>query len=208
MADGRTVDHRAESPETEDYMTRCLPALSLLCIALAASQPAGAATVQTNSSLLLSERVSIGISQNLVVGAVNLIPAAISPTSSVVLARSVTTMIPTIAPRMGSFTQRLTADVSRGTVQQASFVIVGDSNRSVSISVPDSVALSRLGGNEQVAFNSETSLPLNDLGQSRLGVAPGGGGQLAFGVGGRVQAADNMVAGDYAGILRVTVQYN
>ena len=35
-----------------------------------------------------------------------------------------------------------------------------------------------------------------------------GSGALAFDVGGRVQPSPSAAAGDYAGVLRVTVQYN
>lgn len=193
-------------------MTRRLPALLFLGVALCASRPADAATMPTGASLLLSERVAIGMSQNLVIGSVSFAStptvSTISPVSPLAISPMSGSAVPVISSQMGNFTQRLAGDVSRGTVQQASFVIIGDSDRSVSISVPDTVALSRLGGNEQLEFDSETSLAAGDLGQSRLAVAPGGGGELSFDVGGRVQVADNTVAGDYAGILRVTVQYN
>jgi len=102
----------------------------------------------------------------------------------------------------------ITPKVEVGTIQQASFVISGDQDRSVSIAIPNSVPLTRIGGGEDVKFDTASSLDRSNIGQSRLTAETGGSGQLAFNVGGKVDMKDNVVAGAYAGVLRVTVQYN
>ena len=190
---------------------RCLSALPLLCVMLAASQPARAATVTSEASMTVADQLSVTASQNLLVGAADLLAVQIPRfVTAGTLARVATTQAIAIATGQGGgMTQRVSGLGGRGAVQQASFVIMGDSDRSVSIAVPQSVALSRLGGSgEQLQFDAETSFAANELGQSRLGSSAGGSGQLAFDVGGKVRLAGDTVAGDYAGVLKVTVQYN
>lgn len=168
-----------------------LSVLPMLCIALATGQSARAAVVGSSASVILSDKIAITATQSLLIGATNI--SAIRAPVFVTIENAVT--------------QQLSNQVGRGTVQQASFVIVGDNDRSVSIAVPETVALSRLGGEEQLQFDAQSSLAAGQLGQSRLGGSDTGG-ELAFDVGGRVRLDGDTKAGDYAGVLRVTVQYN
>jgi len=97
--------------------------------------------------------------------------------------------------------------VSRAGLQQASFTIIGDKDQVISIAVPSAISLSRLSGEGEVAFNPAMNLA-GLARESRLTASADGMGELAFDVGGRVQPSPSATAGDYAGILKVTIQYN
>lgn len=97
--------------------------------------------------------------------------------------------------------------VSRAGLQQASFTIIGDKDQIISITVPSSISLSRLSGDGEVAFNPAMNMA-GMAGEGRLMASADGTGELAFDVGGRVQPSPSATAGDYAGILEVTIQYN
>jgi len=98
--------------------------------------------------------------------------------------------------------------ISRSSLQQASFTIIGDRNQVVSIAVPPSVALTRLSGEGEVEFTPQATVTGNDVGESRLVASADGTGTLAFAVGGRLEPSPSATAGAYAGVLQVTVQYN
>ena len=98
--------------------------------------------------------------------------------------------------------------ISRAGLQQASFTIIGDRDQVISITVPPSISLERRSGEGQVGFSPVTSLMGDDAGGGRLMASADGTGELAFDVGGRVEPSPAATAGEYAGVLRVTVQYN
>lgn len=98
--------------------------------------------------------------------------------------------------------------ISRQGLQQASFTIIGDRDQVVSIAVPPTVALTRLNGEGEVEFSPVASVGGNDFGESRLVAGADGNGTLEFDVGGRVEPSEMAAAGDYSGVLKVTVQYN
>ena len=105
-----------------------------------------------------------------------------------------------------AFSRQLGRVISQSGLQQASFTIIGDRDQVISIAVPPSVSLSRLGGDGEVEFSPETNIAGN--GESRLVASADGSGTLEFGVGGHLEPSSLATAGDYAGVLRVTVQYN
>lgn len=98
--------------------------------------------------------------------------------------------------------------ISRAGLQQASFTIIGDRDQVISIAVPPTISLSRLSGEGEVEFSPVTTMAGGADGGSRLHASADGTGELAFDVGGRLQPSPSATAGDYAGVLRVTVQYN
>lgn len=199
----------------------------LLCLAIAGAQPAHATSSSTTANVTILDTLTIGASQGLLIGGTNIstgqavfAPIPVSATGAQ-FTSAIASQIRTGNGRGRSdLSYRAMSDAARAAsgivqqvdgqnpVQHANFIIVGDSNRSVSISVPRSIALQRLGGVEAVQFDAETSLDQDQPGQRRLAATSDGAGALAFDVGGRVRLARNAIAGDYAGILRVTVQYN
>lgn len=98
--------------------------------------------------------------------------------------------------------------ISRSGLQDASFTIIGDRDQIISIAVPPLISLSRLSGGGEIGFSPVTSLAGSGVGGSRLAASADGTGALAFDVGGRLEPTPSATAGDYAGVLRVTVQYN
>jgi hypothetical protein len=112
----------------------------------------------------------------------------------------------TVAP---AITPRVEFGTTQGAIQQASFVISGDQDLAVSITFPTSVALGKVGGGGgDVEFATTSSLGAGKIGQRLLPGTHAGLGQLAFDVGGHIEMKQNVLAGAYAGVLRVTVQYN
>lgn len=109
-------------------------------------------------------------------------------------------------------TESIQRDIGRVTsqsnLQQASFTIIGDQDQLVSIAVPPSILLAGLGGEGDVAFTPVATLNGAGFGESRLVASADGTGTLAFDVGGRLEASPSATAGAYAGVLKVTVQYN
>lgn len=180
-------------------------------IAVAAGPLLAASSVLTNASLTIVEPSSTTTEQGMVIGSVVMPlmtnlgvsagsislppPAQINPLSNV---------------RIGadSIQREIAQVVSRSGLQQASFTIIGDRDQVVSISVPETIALQQLGGQGEVAFTPVTSFTANGFDGSRLSAGSSGTGELAFDVGGQVQASPTATAGDYAGVLKVTVQYN
>lgn len=98
--------------------------------------------------------------------------------------------------------------VSRQGLQQASFTIFGERDQVVSIAVPETVSLTQLNGEGEVAFNPVTNLDGDGNGDSRLVASADGSGALEIDVGGRIAPTALAMAGDYSGVLNVTVQYN
>lgn len=98
--------------------------------------------------------------------------------------------------------------ISRAGLQQASFTIIGDRDQVISVTVPPTISLSRLSGEGQVEFSPVTNMVGGAGGEGLLHATADGTGELAFDVGGRLQPSPSAAAGDYAGVLKVTVQYN
>jgi hypothetical protein len=192
------------------------------------------ASTTTGGAMLLTENQSITTRQAVVTGALGMpITADIARDIPIASLSNIRPAVPTITPirtesavsaissganltslvtggiNSQSAVQRIvTQNITGGTTQQASFVITGDEDRSVSVSIPPSVSLGRVGGGDDLQFDTASSLNTGTLGQSRLASAQPGSGQLAFNVGGQVEMKPDLVAGAYAGVLRVTVQYN
>jgi len=97
---------------------------------------------------------------------------------------------------------------SRAGLQRASFTIIGNRDQVISITVPQEIPLSQLNGDGEIAFSPLTTYSGGSGGSDRLTASADGLGTLAFDVGGRIASAPSATAGDYAGVLRVTVQYN
>jgi hypothetical protein len=180
-------------------------------IAIAAAPLLAASSALTDASLTIVEPSSTTTEQGLVIGAVTLpLMTSIGVSAGSLSLPPAATINPLTNVRIGteSVQREIAQVVSRTGLQQASFTIIGDRDQVVSISVPETISLQQLGGEGEVAFNPVTSLTSNGFDGSRLGTGTGGTGELAFNVGGSVQSAPTASAGDYAGVLKVTVQYN
>ncbi len=89
---------------------------------------------------------------------------------------------------------------------RASFVVAGDGGQSISVVVPENVALVRDGGIETATLTTDTSIA---DGPQFLAGSFGSGGTLSFDVGGQVTLSRNAaMAGTYNGVLAVVAQYN
>jgi hypothetical protein len=192
------------------------PLLSLgrslaVIVGIAAAPLLAASSVLTNASLTIVQPSSTTTEQDMVIGSV-VVPLK---SNLGVSAGSIGLPPPSQGNPLGnlrigaeSIQREIGQVVSRTGLQQASFTIVGDRDQVVSINVPETISLQQLGGQGEVAFNPVTSLSSNGFDRSRLAAGSGSTGELAFDVGGRVQDSPTATAGDYAGVLKVTVQYN
>ena len=180
-------------------------------VAIAAAPLLAASSVLTDASLTVLEPSGASSEQGQVIGAVTLpLMNSIGVSAGSIGLPPPTQVNPLNNLRIGteSVQREIGQVVSRSGLQQASFTIIGDRDQVVSVSVPESISLQQLGGEGEVKFNPETSLASNGLGGGRLSAGTDGTGELAFDVGGRVQSPSSATAGDYAGVLKVTVQYN
>jgi hypothetical protein len=174
-------------------LTICLAAISYGPVAFAQSS-SSTATVQTTSEV--DTPASISVAQNL---NFNVSPQALT-----------TGLVVTSSPANG-----INANVQLGGA-------VGDV---VSVSVPTSITVVRDGGGETVTIRTvgAVSNVNNAAGAVPVTGAVSGGlfgagpvtviglqdsGVLSFSVGGQVTVANNLVPGDYHGVLTVVAQYN
>ena len=161
--------------------------------ALAQGQPSGAqATSSTTGSISISDPAAIAVTQNL---------------SFTVLPQSVNTGL------------TVTSSALNGV--NANVVLTG--GQTASVSVPATFEVTRVGGTETVTVRTVgpvTNVVTNGATQV-VGVANGSvfsnpvavvgtvdSGVLSFSVGGQVTLANNLVPGEYQGVLTVIAQYN
>jgi hypothetical protein len=192
--------------------------LSVLSLggALALSMTTGVAALWAASSVNSDAAVSIlapsstVTEQEMVIGMVTLplISAIGSGAGSMNLPTQTFSSIGSVRIGTESLERDIAQVVSRAGLQQASFTIIGDRDQVISIAVPPTISLSRLSGDGEVEFSPITNMGGGVDGDSRLHASADGTGELAFDVGGRLQPSPSATAGDYAGVLRVTVQYN
>jgi hypothetical protein len=164
----------------------------------------------TNGGVTIVEPGNAVTDQSMVIGAVSL-PLMTNIGAS---AGAVSLPPPTGAAalqnvRIGteSVERQVSQVISRGDARQASFTIIGDRDQIISIAVPQTVSLLRVSGDGEVEFSTVNSL-VGGTGGTRLLATANGSGALAFDVGGEIQPTASAVAGDYAGVLIVAVQYN
>jgi hypothetical protein len=197
--------------------------VATVCFGVLAAMSGGAASASMSASsaadgsMLLLQSEAIVARQSVVTGAMG-VPISVDIAKGITLASLPTISTPAVAisglgaPRLVLQSQTvaptITPRVDIGTMQQASFVISGDRDLTVSIAIPTSVPLGKVGGGGDVEFATTSSLSAGNIGQSRLTGGQAESGQLAFDVGGHVEMGQNARAGAYAGVLRVTVQYN
>lgn len=182
--------------------------ISLPLAMMVGSAAVSAASVTTNASLSLLAPSLVATDQEIVTGMVAL------PLVSAIGANTGALGLPTQSFSAGpvsigteSIRRDLAQVISRAGLQQAAFTIIGDSDQVISVTVPPSILLSRRSGEGEVEFSPVTSLAR--LGsEGRLVASADGAGELSFDVGGRLQPGPAAAAGEYAGVLRVTVQYN
>ena len=192
-----------------------LSVLFLGC-ALAASMTSGVAASWAASSVNSDAAVSVlapsstVTEQEMVIGLVTLplVSAIGSGGSAMNLPTQTFSSIGSLRIGTEAVERDIAQVVSRAGLQQASFTIIGDRDQVVSIAVPPTISLSRLSGEGEVEFSPVTSMMGGADGGSQLHAASDGTGELAFDVGGRLQPSPSATAGDYAGVLKVTVQYN
>jgi hypothetical protein len=180
-------------------------------VAIGAAPLLAASSILTDASLTIVEPSNAVTEQSMVVGAVVLpLMTNIGASAGAISLPPPTQVNPLNDVRIGTeaVQREIGQVVSRSGLQQASFTITGDRDQVVSISVPQAISLQQLGGEGEVEFNPVTSLAANGYDGSRLNAGSDGTGELAFDVGGRLQSAPMASAGDYAGVLKVTVQYN
>lgn len=180
-------------------------------VAIVAAPLLAASSILTDASLTVVEPGSTTTEQGMVIGAVSLpLLTNIGVSAGAVSLPPPTQINPLRNISIGTeAVQREIAQVvSRPGLQQASFTIIGNRDQVVSVDVPKMISLQQLGGGGEVGFRPVTSLAVNSFDWSRLGAGDGGIGELAFNVGGSVQSSPTATAGDYAGVLKVTVQYN
>ena len=180
-------------------------------LAIVAGPLLATSSMLTDASLTVFEPSSTTTEQGMVIGAVSLpLMTNIGVSAGGLSLPPPTQINPLGNVRIGTeaLERQIGEVVSRSGLQQASFTIIGDRDQVVSVSVPEMIALQQLGGENEVAFRPVTSLTANGFDGSRLGTGAGGTGELAFNVGGSVQSSPTASAGDYAGVLKVTVQYN
>ncbi len=170
----------------------------------------GQQAATTNGSVAILEPSNAVTEQNLVIGAVS-VPLMTNIGAS---AGATSLPLPSGAAalqnvRIGteSVERQVSQVISRSDVRQASFTIIGDRDQIISIAVPQTVSLLQVSGNGEVEFSTVNSL-VGGTGGTRLLATANGSGALAFDVGGEVQPTPSAVAGDYAGVLIVAVQYN
>lgn len=168
-----------------------------------------AASVTTSASLSVLAPSLVATDQEIVTGmvALPLVSAIGASTGALSLPTQSLSSVGPVSIGTESIRRDIGQVISRAGLQQASFTIIGDSDQVISITVPPTISLSRLSGEGEVEFNPVTSLA--GLGsEGRLVASADGVGELAFDVGGRLQPTPAAAAGEYAGVLRVTVQYN
>jgi hypothetical protein len=105
----------------------------------------------------------------------------------------------------------------------ANIILANAANNAVSLSVPASISVSRIGGVESITVRTVGTVTdmVNNTPVQITGVASGGflntpvsvvgnldGGVLSFSIGGAVTVADTLVPGNYQGVLTVIAQYN
>jgi len=178
-------------------MGRAIP-LAVLLIA-AAALASGAARAQDKATTSTTGSASIST------------PAAISVT------QNLTFVVPTQTLSTG-----LTVTSSAVNGVNANVVLTG--NQATSVSVPATFDVTRVGGAETVTVRTVgpvTNVVANNGAAQVTGVANGGvftspvtvvgtidSGVLSFSVGGQVTLANNLVPGEYQGVLTVIAQYN
>ena len=184
---------------------------------MTASSAAGGSTLLVQAETILARQsvvtgatgapISVDISRGIALASLPAIPTPAVAISGVA-APALSAATPKLVLQSQTVTPVISPQIQIGTTQQASFVISGDQDLAVSIAIPTSVPLAKVGGGGDVEFATTSSLGGSAVGQSRLSGSDAGSGQLAFDVGGHVEMKQNVLAGAYAGVLRVTVQYN
>ncbi|WP_162256401.1 DUF4402 domain-containing protein [Sphingomonas sp. Root710] len=166
-----------------------------------------ASSVTTDATLSILAPSSAVTDQELVTGMVTLPLVSAIGSSAGSLGLPPQTFSSAGAVRIGteSIERDIAQVISRAGLQQASFTIIGDRDQVISVTVPPTISLSRLSGDGQVEFSPVTSM---GGAEGLLHATAEGTGELAFDVGGRLQPSPAASAGDYAGVLKVTVQYN
>lgn len=94
--------------------------------------------------------------------------------------------------------------VSTPTPTAATYSITGEGGRIVSVAVPASFTMTRVGGAQTLEVTTARSVAGNLTLSGSLGTA----GSAAFAVGGSFPIASTTATGDYSGTFNVTVQYN
>lgn len=169
-----------------------------------------ASSVTTDATLSILAPSSAVTDQEMVTGMVTLPLVSAIGSSAGSLGLPPQTFSSVGAVRIGteSIERDIGQVISRAGLQQASFTIIGDRDQVISVTVPPTISLSRLSGDGQVEFSPVTSMVGGAGGEGLLHATADGTGELAFDVGGRLQPSPTASAGDYAGVLKVTVQYN
>ena len=170
--------------------------------ALAAAQAAALAAAQTSVRAMASVRIEQPAA---IVASQDLVFAVTAPAlASTPVLRTSAPAAPSAASMIQTASSVL-APVVPGAVR-ASFVVSGDGGQSISVVVPENVALVRDGGIETATLATDASIA---DGPQFLAGNFGSGGTLSFDVGGQVTLASNTaVAGTYNGVLAVVAQYN
>lgn len=183
--------------------------ISLPLSMMVGSAAVSAASVTTSASLSVLAPSLLATDQEIVTGmvALPLVSAIGANTGTLGLPPQSFSSVGPVNIGTESIRRDIGQVISRSGLQQASFTIIGDSDQVISIAVPPSISLSRLSGEGEVEFNPVTTMA-GLGGEGRLVASADGVGELAFDVGGRLQPTPDAAAGEYAGVLRVTVQYN
>lgn len=208
----QTPDHSLRtSGQVHDHGLRQRASMAGLGVAvvMAAMACLGAAQANVSSSISSTATATIvepssASQQGLVEGATPVMSAALIA-SQVARASSTGLSSPPIVravvaqSRVGAESAAIDPAVSH-----ANFVITGERDQSISVELPETLPLVRVGGDEIVTFATNSDLP-DRRGNVRMASADG---VLAFNVSGRIADGGDRVAGRYSGVLRVTAQYN
>ena len=174
------------------FASSLIVGLAVMTVA-AGARAQDTATSSTNGSTSISAPAAISVTQNL---------------SFTILPQSVNTGL------------TITSSAANGV--NANVVLTG--GQTASVSVPATFDVTRVGGVETITVRtvgSATSVTSLNGATQITGVANGGffnnpvtvvgsldGGVLSFSVGGAVTVANNLVPGEYQGVLTVVAQYN
>lgn len=183
-------------------------AITLLVVAGTAMPPVmaqvegRAAVARTNATANIQQPVTISSSQDL------LFVMSMSTVASLKSMMPISSTRPTARSGAGATGATIARSMSSAFAApaRATFQVVGDAGQSISVTMPEEVDLTRVGGAEMATLTTDSSVA---GGPQFLGGDFEAGGTLSFDVGGQVTLASaDMVPGTYNGVLAVVAQYN
>lgn len=188
-------------------------AIALLGVAAVAvpttAQTAGrAAIVRANASATIQQPAMISSSQDLMF-AVSMSTATSLMTLSSTSTRQTSSGSGAARPASGAASRANIASTLNQIVPvpaRATFQVAGDAGQSISVTVPEAVGLTRVGGTGTATLTTDSSIA---DGPQFLGGNFATAGTLSFDVGGQVTMANaSAPSGTYNGVLAVIAQYN